>query len=208
MAKTVLNKLLALAVQNEASDIHLKVDGPAVFRVGNDLVDTSYIPDAAALQQFFEQITQEEHRQKFHDVGDVDVSLLEEDVGRFRVNLHRQRGTIAVNLRHVKNTVRSFEDLGLPNTLGRIAETPRGIIFVTGTTGSGKSTTLAAMMEYMNQRFRRHIHWLFGKGGRWRRQVVCGAAKRVVERDGEEVGAGKADDLHHLAALRERLALG
>ena len=157
MAKTVLNKLLALAVQNEASDIHLKVDGPAVFRVGNDLVDTSYVPDAATLQKFFDQITQEEHRKKFHDVGDVDVSLLEDEVGRFRVNLHRQRGTIAINLRHVKNVVRTFEELGLPDTLGRISETPRGIVFVTGTTGSGKSTTLAAMMEYVNQRFRRHI---------------------------------------------------
>ncbi len=157
MAKTVLNKLLALAVQNEASDIHLKVDGPAVFRVGNDLVDTSYVPDAATLQKFYDQITQEEHRKKFHDVGDVDVSLLEDEVGRFRVNLHRQRGTIAINLRHVKNVVRTFEELGLPDTLGRISETPRGIIFVTGTTGSGKSTTLASMMEYVNQRFRRHI---------------------------------------------------
>ena len=157
MPVTVFHKLLKLAVESDASDIHIKTNAPSVFRVGNDLIDTSYVPDEAKMQEFCMQMADGEQFAHLKKTGDLDLSLLEDEVGRFRVNIHRQRGTYSVNMRWVKNTVRSFEELGLPDTLGRIAEIPRGIIFVTGTTGSGKSTTLAAMLEYLNMRYRKHI---------------------------------------------------
>ncbi len=157
MSATVLHDLLELAVKSDASDIHVKTGSPSVFRVGNDIIDTSFVPDAELISRFCRQVAPEEQLEKLMQIGDIDLSLLEDGIGRFRVNIHRQRNSTSVNLRWVKNTVRSFEELGLPNTLGKISEYPRGIIFLTGTTGSGKSTTMAAMLEYINQRYRRHI---------------------------------------------------
>ena len=157
MSVTVLHDLLELAVSSDASDIHIKTGSPSVFRVGNDIVDTSFVPDAALISNFCHQVATQEQLDKFMQVGDLDLSLLEDNIGRFRVNIHRQRNSTSINLRWVKNTVRTFAELGLPDTLGKISEVPRGIIFLTGTTGSGKSTTMAAMLEYINQRYRRHI---------------------------------------------------
>ena len=157
MSVTVLHDLLELAVGSDASDIHIKTGSPSVFRVGNDIVDTSFVPDAALISEFCHQVATQEQLDKFMQVGDLDLSLLEDNIGRFRVNIHRQRNSTSINLRWVKNTVRTFAELGLPDTLGKISEVPRGIIFLTGTTGSGKSTTMAAMLEYINQRYRRHI---------------------------------------------------
>lgn len=157
MATTVLHDLLALMVESDASDVHIKTGAPAVFRIGNGLTDTSFIPDEQVMRAFLEETATPEQCEEYRKHGDLDLSLLEDGVGRFRVNIHRQRNTDSVNMRWVKNTVRSFEELGLPTTLGKIAEAERGIIFVTGTTGSGKSTTLAAMLEYINARYRKHI---------------------------------------------------
>ena len=157
MATTVFHDLLALMVESDASDVHIKTGVPTVFRLGNGLTDTSFVPDAATMEAFLDQMATPAQREEYKKHGDLDLSLYEDGVGRFRVNIHRQRGTDSVNMRWVKNTVRSFEELGLPDTLGRIAEAERGIIFVTGTTGSGKSTTLAAMLEYINARYRKHI---------------------------------------------------
>ena len=157
MATTVFHDLLALMVASDASDVHIKTGVPSVFRLGNGLADTSFVADATIMETFLDQTTTPSQREEYKKQGDLDLSLFEDGVGRFRVNIHRQRGTDSVNMRWVKNTVRSFEELGLPDTLGKIAEAERGIIFVTGTTGSGKSTTLAAMLEYINTRYRKHI---------------------------------------------------
>jgi twitching motility protein PilT len=94
---------------------------------------------------------------KYEEHGDSDFAHAEDDVGRFRVNLHRQRGLMSFTFRHIKSKVPDFASLGLPPVLTKIAAAERGIVLVTGTTGSGKSTTLAAMMEYMNENFNRHI---------------------------------------------------
>ena len=157
MATTVFHDLLALMVSSDASDVHIRTGVPAVFRLGNGLMDTSFVPSAENMRTFLGQTATPEQAAEYKKHGDLDLSLLEDGVGRFRVNIRRQRNSDSVNMRWVKNTVRSFEELGLPTTLGRIAEAERGIIFVTGTTGSGKSTTLAAMLEYINARFRKHI---------------------------------------------------
>ncbi len=157
MAFTVFHDLLALMVQTDSSDVHCKTGAPAVFRNGNGLTDTDFVPDAETMEAFLNQVATREQRAEYKKHGDLDLSLLEDGIGRFRVNIHRQRNTDSVNMRWVKNTVRSFEELGLPDALGKIAEAERGIIFITGTTGSGKSTTLAAIMEYINARYRKHI---------------------------------------------------
>ncbi len=157
MPNTIFHDLLDLAVQSDASDLHIKTGAPTVFRVGNNLVDTSFTPDAEAMAHFCAEIATPEQLEVFRKTGDLDLSLLEENVGRFRVNVHRQRGTTSVNMRYVKNTIRTFEQLGLPASIAKIAEMPRGIVFFTGTTGSGKSTSMAAVLEYINQRERKHV---------------------------------------------------
>jgi twitching motility protein PilT len=157
MSHTVFHDLLELAVQSNASDIHIKTGVPTVLRVDNELVDTSFVATAELIDEFCRQVALPEQIDVLKKTGDLDMSLLEDEVGRFRVNVHRQRGTHTINMRWVKNTVHTFAEIGMPDTLGAIAEAPRGIIFVTGTTGSGKSTTMAAMLEYINRHYRRHI---------------------------------------------------
>lgn len=156
--RTILHDLLKIAVSVDASDITVKADCPAALRIAGEMNETDFVPDAATLDAFAKQVAgSEEQLRRFLEEGDVDVSHYENDAGRFRINIHRQRGVMAMNMRYVKNQVRTFAELGLPDTLGKIMNYPRGIVFVTGTTGSGKSTTLAAMLEYVNSRASKHI---------------------------------------------------
>jgi pilus retraction protein PilT len=103
------------------------------------------------------QVSSPDQVELFRKTGDLDISHHEDDVGRFRVNIHRQRNMLCMNFRYVKNKIMTFEQLGLPNVLRKVSEAARGIVILTGTTGSGKSTTLAAMLEYVNTKFHRHI---------------------------------------------------
>ena len=99
----------------------------------------------------------QELEQKYHVAGDVDLSYVEEGIGRFRVNIHKQRGEAAIAMRHVKSRILNFQDLGLPPQIRKLTEFERGIVFITGTTGSGKSTTLASVIEGINQTVKKHI---------------------------------------------------
>ncbi len=103
------------------------------------------------------QVATADQIDSFYKNGDLDLSHYEDGIGRFRVNIHRQRGLICLNARWVKNQIMTFEQLGLPPVMREISEYPRGIIILTGTTGSGKSTTLAAMLEHVNQAMSKHI---------------------------------------------------
>src|SRR6185436_20245803 len=94
---------------------------------------------------------------EFEESGEVDFSYELEGVSRFRVNAFRQRGSISIALRAIPFQVRTIDDLGLPEVVRRLAEEPRGIILLTGTTGSGKSTTLAAMIDHINSTRARHV---------------------------------------------------
>ncbi len=155
---TVLHELLDAAVKADVSDIGIKANCPAVLRLQGDWTETDFCPTTEMLEEFIRQAApQKEQHEQFRLTGDLDISLQEDDVGRFRINIHRQRGEIAINFRWVKNQIRTFEELGLSSTLAPIIEAQRGIIFLTGTTGSGKSTTLAAMLEHLNRRFHRHV---------------------------------------------------
>jgi twitching motility protein PilT len=156
-----LNALLRRAVELGASDIHLKVDQPPILRrdgdldpmedwpaLGEDDLDSALRTVGARAPQRLEQ---------FAESGDLDISYQDEDLPRFRVNAYRQRGAISFAFRVIPKTVPTFEQLCLPPGVEKLANEHRGLVLVTGATGSGKTTTLAAMIDYMNRNRKQHI---------------------------------------------------
>ncbi len=158
MPVTRLRAVLETGVQARASDWHIREGSSVVLRVDGSLVEIS---DFVVSKEFLDAVTDEmaekKDIKKYEETGDADFAHYEDGIGRFRVNMHRQRNLRAMTLRHIKDKVPDLQKLGLPEIILRIAEFERGIILVTGTTGSGKSTTLACMMEHMNQNVSRHI---------------------------------------------------
>ncbi len=155
---TKLRAILETGVQARASDWHIRENATICLRVDAQLVEVAdFIPSKEFLLEVVEDICDERTKKNYAKTGDADFAHLEEGIGRFRVNLHRQRGMIALTLRHVKDQVPDITALGLPEEVLAIAEKRRGIILVTGTTGSGKSTTMACMLEHMNKTTARHI---------------------------------------------------
>jgi len=108
-------------------------------------------------EAMLKQMASADHIKTFEKIKDADFSHEVAGLGRFRVNAHRQRQTIGITMRAIKTKIPPFESLGLPEVVQRLTYLPRGLVLVTGDTGSGKSTTLAAMIEAMNQRYRKHI---------------------------------------------------
>ncbi|MCK5805462.1 MAG: PilT/PilU family type 4a pilus ATPase [Lentisphaeria bacterium] len=157
MPRTVLHDILATGVAEGASDWHIREGFNVALRLDGRLVEVDFMTSKEFLEEAIEEMTEESHRVTFDKTGDADFALQEEGVGRFRVNLHRQRGNLAMTMRHVKDEVPDVNDLGLPSVLKQIAEHTNGIVFITGTTGSGKSTTLATMIRHMNETMNRHL---------------------------------------------------
>jgi len=155
---SLLRELLIKAVSVGASDLHLKVNQPAMFRVHSDLMvgdEELLTPDV--LHDLVEDILPPHVRAHYEQRHEVDFSMEEVEVGRFRVNIFLSHGTPAVAMRHVKTHIPSFEELHLPPQMNDIALFPRGIIIASGTTGSGKSTTLAALLQCINNNLKRRI---------------------------------------------------
>ena len=156
-----LNGLLRRAVELGASDIHLKVGQPPILRRDGDLepMEDSPALDETRLDAILHIVGARapEKLQHFYDVGDLDIAYQDEDLPRFRVNAYRQRGAISFAFRVIPKTVPSFEQLNLPLGVKKLAEEHRGLVLVTGATGSGKTTTLAAMIDYMNRNRKQHI---------------------------------------------------
>ncbi len=155
--RTSFSSILEEGVGLEASDWHIKEEHSTYFRVDGDLIPTNYYITSDMISHFINEITTEENRKIFETTGDLDLSFIEDDLGRFRVNIHKQRNTTALSLRFIKNTIMSIKELKLPPIIHEIANSERGIVFVTGTTGSGKSTTLAAMLQEINKSKCKHI---------------------------------------------------
>jgi len=154
----MFHRILKTAVDGGASDVHIKVGTPVVFRINRDLLAIECpIPTVEWMGRVIEQIVPKHGRQRLEEDREVDFSYFAEGVGRFRTNLFQQRGSYCLAMRYVKATVPSFENLGLLPQLRQIAESPRGIVLVSGATGSGKSTTLAAMVEHINETSKKHI---------------------------------------------------
>ena len=158
-AKQELNKILQVAGKGGASDIHIKAGLPPIFRVDGSLLP---LRDAKRLSpeeigQMAASIMTRMQREDFEKSLDIDLSYGVPGVGRFRVNVFQQRGSIGMVFRVIPFKVASVEELLLPQVVQELAEERRGLILVTGATGSGKSTTLASMVDYINQTRTAHI---------------------------------------------------
>ena len=155
------NDLLRRAVDSGASDVHLKLDRPPMVRRDGSvapLEGTEPLTEAD-LDAYLRAVTAiaPQRYDQYHEVGDLDVAYTAEDLPRFRVNAFRQRGATSFALRVIPNDVPRFEDLGLPDGIRKLADEHRGLVLVTGATGSGKTTTLAAMIDYINRSRQSHI---------------------------------------------------
>lgn len=154
-----LHELLKLAVQRHASDLHLKVGAPPVLRIDDTLVHLQEQPrvNQADLNTIITLLTSERQRQQFAERRELDLAYEVQGLGRFRANLFQQRGTLALAFRVIPLLVQTIEELNLPPIIGKLAMDPRGMLLVTGSAGSGKSTTLAAMIEHINANGSGHI---------------------------------------------------
>jgi twitching motility protein PilT len=155
-----IDAALRYVVEREGSDLHIKVDAPPMSRVHGALkpidgADTLTAEDTEAALEHI--LTDASLLQEFADVGEADFSYEIRGMSRFRVNAFRQRGYVSIACRAIPFQVRTIDDLGLPEVIRTLAEEPRGIVLLTGTTGSGKSTTLAAMIDHINASRSRHI---------------------------------------------------
>jgi twitching motility protein PilT len=154
-----IDSALRTLVEREGSDLHIKVDSPPVARMHGDLIPLEGFGPLGAedTEAAFHSIAEERSREEFAADGEADFSYALEGVSRFRVNVFKQRGSTSIVCRAIPFKIRSVEELGLPDVIRELAEEPRGIVLVTGTTGSGKSTTLAAMIDHINRTRSRHI---------------------------------------------------
>jgi twitching motility protein PilT len=154
-----IDDLLAVAVQSGASDLHLKVGSYPMMRVSGTLTVCSEEKrlDKNDTETMADTLFSADQREKFRRTQEVDLAYSVSGLGRFRCNVFQQRGTIALVLRVIPTRVKTIDELGLPPVLKKIAHEERGLVLVTGTTGSGKSTTLAAMIDYVNSTRSAHI---------------------------------------------------
>jgi pilus retraction protein PilT len=154
----LFHKILKLAVDGGASDIHVKIGTPVIFRISRQLIAIECpIPTEEWMNKVVANITPAHMKKRLDEEREVDFSYYEPGTGRFRANLFQQRGQFCLAMRFVKSSVPSFQELGLLEVIRKISESPRGIVLVAGSTGSGKSTTLAAMIEHINASFKKHI---------------------------------------------------
>jgi twitching motility protein PilT len=150
--------LLQRMVRANASDLHLEADSPPVLRIDGELEPQDLPPlSVAAMAAILETIADDEQRRRFGEEKELDFAYTAPTIGRFRVNAALQRGTVVLSFRLVKEQIPSLEELELPAICGDLVLKRRGLVLVTGPTGCGKSTTLAAMIGYLNERERRHV---------------------------------------------------
>lgn len=153
-----IDTILKTAVDNDASDIHVIANHPPMVRIHTAVTPLDYpiiTPESAA--RMLQKMTGPEQMARFKETKDVDFSYEVPGLGRFRVNAHLQRGAVGIALRVIKDKIPPIEKLNLPPVIERLTYLPRGLVLVTGDTGSGKSTTLAAMIQAMNLRYHKHI---------------------------------------------------
>ncbi|MFH1776715.1 MAG: type IV pilus twitching motility protein PilT [Candidatus Omnitrophota bacterium] len=152
-------ELFQLIVERKASDLHLTAGLPPEIRVDGELIQLSnhnpLTPER--IENMIDEILSEEQKKIFEEKKELDASYGIRDLSRFRINVFKQRGSIAVAVRAIPYNIPTIESLGLPEIVKEFAEKPNGLVLVTGATGSGKSTTLAAMIDYINERRKCHI---------------------------------------------------
>jgi len=152
-------QILEMVVEKGATDLHVKVPSPPVLRIDGQLVPQEECPSFTAkdIEGIFEEITTEEQKAAFNREQELDFAYSVPKMARFRVNVLRQRGTISLAFRRVPSKVPSVDNLGLPQVCKELILKPRGMVLVTGPAGSGKSTTLAAMINHLNENVTRSV---------------------------------------------------
>ncbi len=153
-----LDELLNKLVSVEGSDLHLKVGSPPAYRI-NGALHMSNLDKLtpAHTEAFLDQILPERMKKEFADTNEADFAHGKASLGRFRVNCFRQRGSVSIVIRAVSPASRGFHELGLPVGVERLCDEPRGLVLVTGPTGSGKTTTIGAMLDHINSNHRVNI---------------------------------------------------
>jgi len=154
-----IDTLIRAMASKGASDLHIKVSAFPHIRVHGDLVpmaEFGKVTKEDALMMAFSMMSARQ-KERFRDCAEVDLGYGVKGIGRFRVSVFQQRGSVSIAMRMIPVSILGFEELFLPKVLENISNEPRGLVLVTGTTGSGKSTTIAAMINYINERVSRHI---------------------------------------------------
>ncbi len=153
-----LNDILRKAQEQDASDIHLIAGHVPMMRVHTVMTPMEFpVITPETIAGWLQAMTNERQKETFANAADLDFSYEIQGFKRYRVNAHKQRGVIGMALRAIRTKVPPLASLNLPEIISRLTYLPRGLVLVTGDTGSGKSTTLAAMIQSMNERYRKHI---------------------------------------------------
>ena len=153
-----IDELLRHTVERGASDLHLKVGNVPFLRIDGDLMPTSH--DVLTPQDtvsFGNTVMSEHKRNEFDAHNEADIGYTLQGVGRFRINVFRQRGLVGLAVRRVRSEIPNFEELRLPEVMQTLADSPRGLVLITGPTGTGKTTTIASMIGHINRSRRAHI---------------------------------------------------
>ncbi|MHB2026258.1 MAG: type IV pilus twitching motility protein PilT [Elusimicrobiota bacterium] len=153
-----MSDLLILMHEKGASDLHLTVGSTPMLRVDGNLIPTSFEKlNPETCQTLVFSLLTETQRQKFEAANELDLAFGFKGIGRLRMNVYRQRGAIGAAIRAIPGSFKSFDEIGMPKVIYDIMKIPKGLILVTGPTGSGKSTTLASMIDYLNENRGGHI---------------------------------------------------
>ncbi|MHC4751651.1 MAG: type IV pilus twitching motility protein PilT [Planctomycetota bacterium] len=187
-----IRSILAKAVEREASDVHINVGMPPIIRVNTELIETDFPPisDEDANGIVLSLIGQDKFN-KFEELRDFDFSTsITEPDQRFRVNAHYQRDTIAISFRLISDRIPSIDDLNLPEKIKEFADLPRGLVLVTGHTGAGKSTTLAATIGLINQKYKKRVITIEDPIEYWLGNDQCMIEQREVGSDCPDFATG------------------
>ena len=183
--------ILAKAIQMRASDVHINVGMPPILRKNTELINMDFpaIANTDAKEMVITMVGPDRFK-KFEENRDLDFSMAIDDGHRFRVNAHYQRETIAISFRVIPNRIPSIDDLHLPPIAKELPDLPRGLVLVTGHTGSGKSTTLAAMIGLINTKVKKHIITLEDPIEYVLENKMCVIEQREVGSDCPEFASG------------------
>ncbi|MDH4237026.1 MAG: ATPase, T2SS/T4P/T4SS family, partial [Nitrospira sp.] len=153
-----IRSLVKVMVDHEASDLYLTVDAPPIYRIHGSTKPTDAPPFSnEQLEALALALMRGQQRVEFEEKMEMNLALYYKELGRFRVNIFRQRGNVGLVFRHIKAEIQTVDQLQLPPVVKDIAMTKRGLVLVVGSTGSGKSTSLAAMIDYRNSTHPGHI---------------------------------------------------